>query len=122
MVVATTDSQRDHFCRTSLPGFIHLYLEGFVRSLGWPRHLWGNHVILGLGEGVYACFARLKRGSLRVAVGDRGTTGQQLAECGNSGNSAQPSAAAVAPLVDPARADAFRHGRGSPVVPWGVGR
>ncbi|MCS0600547.1 M23 family metallopeptidase [Streptomyces sp. LP11] len=90
MVVATADRQRDHFCRTSLPGFLYLYLEGFVRSLGRPRHLWGNYVILELGKGVYAGFAHLKRGSLRVAVGDRVTAGQQLADCGNSGNSSEP--------------------------------
>ncbi|MFD9973138.1 IS3 family transposase [Streptomyces sp. NPDC059017] len=41
--------------------------SGFVRSLGWPRHLWGNYIILDLGAGVYTGFAHLKRGSLRVA-------------------------------------------------------
>ncbi|MEH0575497.1 MULTISPECIES: M23 family metallopeptidase [Streptomyces] len=90
VVVASAHRQRDHLSRTSLPGFLYLYLEGFVRSLGRPRHLWGNHIILDLGEGVYAGFAHLKRGSLRVVVGDRVTAGQQLAECGNSGNSSEP--------------------------------
>ncbi|MEV6377924.1 M23 family metallopeptidase [Streptomyces sp. NPDC051773] len=90
VVVATVDGQRDHFSRTSLPGYVYLYLEGFVRSLGWSRHLWGNHIVLRLDQGVYAGFAHLKHSSLRVAVGDRVVTGQQLAECGNSGNSSEP--------------------------------
>ncbi|MGP9539878.1 M23 family metallopeptidase [Brachybacterium sp. AOP43-C2-M15] len=46
------------------------------------------------GEGpdgtVVAVLAHLRRGSLQVAPGDRVTAGQQLAECGNSGNSSDP--------------------------------
>lgn len=90
IVVAVSDGQRDHLTRTSLPGVLYLLLEGFVRSLGRPRHLLGNHVILDLGDGVHAVFAHVRRGSLRVAVGDRVVAGQQLGECGNSGNSSEP--------------------------------
>ncbi|MGW7068273.1 M23 family metallopeptidase [Streptomyces sp. NPDC054855] len=90
VVVATGRRQRDHLSRMSLPAFLFLYLEGFVRSLGWPSHLMGNHIILDLGDGVYAAFAHLRRGSLRVAVGDRVTAGEEMAECGNSGNSSEP--------------------------------
>ncbi|MFJ8597159.1 M23 family metallopeptidase [Streptomyces shenzhenensis] len=89
-VVAVVGRHRDHLSRSSLPGFAYLYLEGFVRSLGRPGHLLGNHVVLDLGDEVYACFAHLRRGSLRVSVGDRVSAGQQLAECGNSGNSSEP--------------------------------
>ncbi|MEV0321028.1 M23 family metallopeptidase [Streptomyces sp. NPDC050658] len=89
-VVATADRQRDHMSRMSLPGLLFLFLEGFVRSLGWPRHLLGNHVVIDIGDGVYAVFAHLRRGSLRVAVGDRVTAGQAVAACGNSGNSSDP--------------------------------
>ena len=32
----------------------------------------------------------LRLGSLRVGVGDQVAVGQQIAECGNSGNSTQP--------------------------------
>ncbi|MFE2945146.1 M23 family metallopeptidase [Streptomyces sp. NPDC059255] len=90
VVVATTAGQRDHLTRMSLPAFGFLYLEGFVRGLGWPRHIWGNHILLDLGDGVYAGFAHLRRGSLQVAVGDRVRAGQKMAECGNSGNSSEP--------------------------------
>lgn len=90
VVVATGRRQRDHLSRMSLPAFLFLYLEGFVRSLGWPAHLMGNHIVLDIGDGVHAAFAHLRRGSLRVAVGDRVTEGQEMAECGNSGNSSEP--------------------------------
>ncbi|WP_116947405.1 M23 family metallopeptidase [Jiangella endophytica] len=89
-VVMAADGQRDHLTRTSLPGLLYLFLEGFVRSLGRPRHLLGNHVVLDLGDGVHAVYAHARRGSLRVAPGDRVVAGQPLAECGNSGNSSEP--------------------------------
>ncbi|MFE1250881.1 M23 family metallopeptidase [Streptomyces sp. NPDC058766] len=89
-VVAARDSQRDHLTRTSLAGLLYVLPEGFMRSLGLPRHLLGNHLILDLGNGAYAVFAHLRRHSLKVAVGDHVTAGQSLAECGNSGNSSEP--------------------------------
>ncbi|MFB7497004.1 M23 family metallopeptidase [Streptomyces sp. NPDC056161] len=89
-VVAAVGGHRDHLTRTSLPGFAYLGVEGFVRTLGRRGHLFGNHLVLDLGDGVYACFAHLRRGSLRVSVGDRVSAGQRLADCGNSGNSSEP--------------------------------
>ncbi|WP_408055461.1 M23 family metallopeptidase [Streptomyces radicis] len=89
-VVAAVDTQRDHLTRTSLAGLLYVLGEAFVRSLGAPRHLLGNHLILDLGDGAYAVFAHLRRRSITVAVGDRVTAGQPLAECGNSGNSSEP--------------------------------
>ncbi|MBB5788577.1 M23 family metallopeptidase [Jiangella mangrovi] len=89
-VVAVRDGHRDHLTRTSLPGLLYLLLEGFVRSLGRPRHLLGNHVVLDLGDGVHAVLAHARRGSVRVAAGDRIAAGEQVAECGNSGNSSEP--------------------------------
>ena len=96
VVVATADGQRDHLSRNSLPGYAYLVLEGFIRSLGRRRHLWGNYIVLKLDQGQnqgqdrYVGLAHLRRRSLRVAVGDRVTAGRQLAECGNSGNSSEP--------------------------------
>lgn len=52
--------------------------------------LLGNYLVLDIGDGVYAVYAHLRRGSLRVGVGDRVTAGQEIAECGNSGNSSEP--------------------------------
>ncbi|MEV4970312.1 M23 family metallopeptidase [Streptomyces scopuliridis] len=90
VVVAAASRQRDHLSRMSLPGLAFLYLESFVRSLGWPCHLLGNYLVLDIGDGVYAVYAHLRRGSLRVGVGDRVAAGQEIAECGNSGNSSEP--------------------------------
>lgn len=48
-----------------MPGVLDLLLEGFVRSQGRPRHLLGNHVVLDLGDGVFAVFAHVRRGDPR---------------------------------------------------------
>ncbi|MFJ9030552.1 M23 family metallopeptidase [Streptomyces sp. NPDC102274] len=90
VVVAAASRQRDHLSRTSLPGLALLYVEAFVRITGWPCHLLGNYLVLDIGDSRYAVYAHLRRGSLRVGVGDRVTAGQELAECGNSGNSSEP--------------------------------
>ncbi|MGA7623600.1 MAG: M23 family metallopeptidase [Candidatus Acidiferrales bacterium] len=50
----------------------------------------GNHVIEDIGEGLYAFYAHLQPGSLRVKVGDRVRRGQVLGLLGNSGNSSEP--------------------------------
>jgi hypothetical protein len=50
----------------------------------------GNNVILDLGQGVWAMYAHLQRGSLLVKPGDRVTKGQPLAVLGNTGNSNAP--------------------------------
>jgi len=51
---------------------------------------YGNSIVLDHGDGEFSMLAHLKRGSMRVKVGDRVKTGQQLAQCGNSGNSPFP--------------------------------
>lgn len=50
----------------------------------------GNHVNLDLGGGVYAMYAHLQPGSIRVKVGDKVTPGQVLGLVGNTGNSSEP--------------------------------
>lgn len=50
----------------------------------------GNHIILDLGNGVYAMYAHLQKGSLRVKQGDRVHPGQVLALLGNTGNTSGP--------------------------------
>jgi hypothetical protein len=46
----------------------------------------GNHIVLDIGNGAYAFYAHLIKGSLRVKVGDRVTKGQVIAKLGNTGN------------------------------------
>ena len=96
-VIAVHGTSRDHLSRLSLPGIAYLLLEGFVRSLGAPRHLLGNHVMVraeGTGEGAadgpVAVLAHLRCGSPTVQVGERVRAGQVLGQCGNSGNSSDP--------------------------------
>jgi hypothetical protein len=94
VVVRAVDGQRDHWSRNSPAGLLYLFLvEGIVRGIGGslsPRFLLGNHLVLDLGDGVYAALAHLRRGSLRVRPGQRVMAGEQVAECGNSGNSSEP--------------------------------
>ncbi|MFF4505463.1 M23 family metallopeptidase [Streptomyces sp. NPDC001401] len=90
-VVRADDRQRDHLSRTSWLALVYFFtVEAVVRSLGGARRVIGNHVVLDLGDGTYALYAHLKRGSLAVRPGDRVRTGQLLGRCGNSGNSTEP--------------------------------
>ncbi|WP_369197570.1 M23 family metallopeptidase [Streptomyces djakartensis] len=90
-VVRVSDGQRDRLSRTSLPGLLYLMLvEGSVRELTGTGRILGNHVVLDLGNGTFAAYAHLQRGSLTVREGDRVRAGQSLARCGNSGNSSEP--------------------------------
>ena len=50
----------------------------------------GNYLILALRNGIFAFYAHLKPGSLRVKTGDRVRQGQVIASLGNSGNSDAP--------------------------------
>lgn len=46
----------------------------------------GNHVVLDIGDGVYAMYAHLIAGSVTVKPGDSVTAGQVLGYLGNTGN------------------------------------
>ncbi|MGW0025831.1 M23 family metallopeptidase, partial [Rhodococcus sp. NPDC003383] len=46
----------------------------------------GNHVVLDLGNGVYAMYAHMISGSVTVKPGDKVTEGQVLGKLGNTGN------------------------------------
>jgi murein DD-endopeptidase len=50
----------------------------------------GNHIDLDLGGGVYAMYAHLQPGSLRIKLGDKVKRGQVIALLGNTGNSTEP--------------------------------
>ncbi|GHB05979.1 hypothetical protein GCM10010305_56490 [Streptomyces termitum] len=90
-VVRAEDRLRDHRARSSLPGLLYLLVvESLVRAVAGVSQVTGNHLVLDLGDGTYALYAHLRRGSLRVRPGDRVAAGQLLAACGNSGNSSEP--------------------------------
>jgi len=90
-VVRASDGQRDHLSRNSLPALAYLMLiEGNVRAILGAHRVTGNHVILDLGEGTYAAYAHVRRGSLQVKAGDTVRAGQPIARVGNSGNTTEP--------------------------------
>jgi hypothetical protein len=55
-----------------------------------PLDYGGNEVVLELAPGVFAFYAHLQPGSIRVQVGETVTTGQVLGLLGNTGNSTAP--------------------------------
>ncbi|MFC8130417.1 M23 family metallopeptidase [Streptomyces sp. NPDC057302] len=90
-VVHAEDGQRDHLSRNSLLAYLYLFVvEGVGRAVGGARRVVGNHIVLDLGEGTYAMYAHVQRGSLAVRAGDEVRAGQVMARCGNSGNSTEP--------------------------------
>ena len=91
VVVGLHDGEVDHEARRS-----QLTLAGY--ALGQASRLrqglvavTGNYVTIALRDsGKFVTLCHLRRGSLIVGLGDPVTAGQQIAECGNSGNSTQP--------------------------------
>lgn len=50
----------------------------------------GNRIVIDNGQGVYILLAHLQKGSLKVDKGERVKQSQEIAACGNSGNSSGP--------------------------------
>lgn len=50
----------------------------------------GNYIVIKIAKGVYAYYAHLQPGSLRVKKGQHVTTGQVIGLLGNSGNTTAP--------------------------------
>ncbi len=88
VVVGVRGGQRDHGARTSYPAVLLMVLEGFLLEL--TGRILGNHVVLEIAPSTYVALAHLRRGSVRVAVGDTVRAGDLLGECGNSGNTSEP--------------------------------
>ena len=90
VVVRIHDRERDHWSRTSPLGLLYLFTVELLRELTGPSRVVGNHVIIDLGDGAYAVLAHLRRRSIRVTAGQHVRAGDQIAECGNSGNASEP--------------------------------
>ncbi|MGY1842235.1 peptidoglycan DD-metalloendopeptidase family protein [Modestobacter sp. SYSU DS0875] len=91
VVVRVHQRQRDHRARSGWLSVLYLLgPEGLVRMFGGTRVIFGNHVVVRADDGVHAALGHLRRGSVLVRLGERVVAGQQLAECGNSGNSSEP--------------------------------
>ncbi len=64
-----------------------------AKSLAIPitlETIGGNHVIIDMGNGLYAFYAHMQPGSLRVKVGEKVKARQVLGLLGNTGNSSEP--------------------------------
>lgn len=90
VVVRVHDRERDHRSRNSWPALLYLFAEGAVREALGPGRILGNHVVIDVGGGTYGVLAHLRRGSVGVRAGQRVVAGEQVAACGNSGNSSEP--------------------------------
>ena len=91
VVVAVHDGEPDHEARRSQLALVPYALGQAGRLRQGVAAIAGNHVVVELRDsGAFAALVHLRRGSLRVRVGDAVSIGQPLAECGNSGNSTQP--------------------------------
>lgn len=89
-VIAVHGTARDHLSRLSVPALAYLLVESLVRSVGAPRHLLGNHVMVRSADGTVAVLAHLQQHSPVVGVGEQVEAGRVVGRCGNSGNSSDP--------------------------------
>jgi len=91
IVVDVHDGEVDHVGRRSQLALLPYALGQSTRLRQGVNAIAGNHLTIALRERrAFVALAHLRAGSFRVAVGDAVTTGQPIAECGNSGNSTEP--------------------------------
>lgn len=79
IVTATKDG-----IQQNTPGAKSLAVPITLETIG------GNHVIMEIGNGLYAFYAHMVQGSVRVKVGDKVRRGDVIGLLGNSGNSSEP--------------------------------
>jgi murein DD-endopeptidase MepM/ murein hydrolase activator NlpD len=91
VVVEVHDGEVDHEARRSQPTLLRYAIAQASRVRQGIAAIAGNHVVIALSpSGPYVGVVHLRRGSLCVGLGDRVRAGDQLGECGNSGNSTEP--------------------------------
>jgi Peptidase family M23 len=90
-VVTVHDGEADHEARRSQLSLVPYAMTQAARVRGGAGAIAGNHLILeGEGRRGYVVLAHLRAGSIQVRPGESVAVGQELAACGNSGNSTQP--------------------------------
>jgi hypothetical protein len=90
-VVLAHDGEPDHAGRRSPATLVPYALGQAGRVRAGIAAIAGNHVVLAVGpHGPFVGLVHLRCGTVRVRVGDDVSSGDPLAECGNSGNSTQP--------------------------------
>lgn len=91
VVAEIHDGERDHEARRSQLALVPYALGQASRLRQGVEAVAGNYVIIALRDSAaFVALVHLKAGSIRVSEGEQVVVGQQLAECGNSGNSTQP--------------------------------
>lgn len=91
VVVAAHDGEPDHAARRSQLALVPYALGQAARLREGVGAVAGNHLVVALAGGsAFVALVHLRRGSLRVGVGDVVRVGHAVAECGSSGNSTQP--------------------------------
>jgi hypothetical protein len=91
VVVAVHDGEIDHVGRRSQLTLVPYVLGQAARLRQGVKAVAGNYLIIALRDsGAFVALVHLRAGSIRVALGEEVTTGQPIADCGNSGNSTQP--------------------------------
>lgn len=91
VVVDVHDGEADHAARRSQLTLVPYALGQAGRLRQGVAAVAGNYVTITHGAGgTFVTLVHLREGSIRVQVGDQVAAGQQIAECGNSGNSTQP--------------------------------
>jgi len=86
-VVALKDGVQDNKPQLSVAGTSVAGTKGIKSS---AENVAGNYVVLELGKGLYAFYAHLRPGSIKVKMGEKVGEGQMLAQIGNSGDSTLP--------------------------------
>ena len=89
VVAAAHDGEPDHDAFRGLPSVRYALTQHRRAAQGWTG-LGGNHVVIALGSDVFVALCHLRKGSVRVAVGQSVTVGDEVGKCGNSGNSTEP--------------------------------
>ncbi len=89
VVVAAHDGEQDHDAFRGLPSIRYALTQHRRAAGGWIG-LGGNHVVIALSSDEFVALCHLRNGSIRVAVGQSIALGDDIGECGNSGNSTEP--------------------------------
>jgi hypothetical protein len=89
MVVAVHGNEPDHESFRGIPSIRYALTQRQRVGAGW-RGLAGNHVIIEVSSGAFVALCHLQYGSIHVSVGQSVAVGDELARCGNSGNSTEP--------------------------------